>query len=103
MNPIQIILNKVLPEKVNLKKFAIISLVLIIVGASMSFVIVPNIVTAIVKYMTILKPGRFIRQKHVDKLPFTYKVYLWNVTNPDQISAGTEKPKMREIGPYVFT
>lgn len=76
--------------------------VFITVGAFMSFFGVSKIVETIVTYLCVLKPGHFIRKKH-DNLPFTYKMYLWNVTNPDQIAAGTEKPNMQEIGPYVFT
>lgn len=72
-------------------------------GAFMSFYGVPKIVKTIVKYLSVLKPGHFIRKKHENKLPFTYKLYFWNVTNPDEIAAGTEKPKMQEVGPYVFT
>ena len=29
-------------------------------------------------------------------------MYLWEVKNPDQVSAG-EKPELVESGPYVFT
>lgn len=33
--------------------------------------------------------------------PLTFKVYVFNVTNGDDIVQGA-KPKVEEIGPYVF-
>lgn len=33
--------------------------------------------------------------------PLDFKVYIWNVTNPDEVMSG-EKPKLQEIGPYYF-
>lgn len=102
MNFIQVFLNRVLPKNINLKKYFIISFVLIAVGTLM-VIGVPKLVHAIVNFLCVLKPGHFIRQKHERKLPFTYKLYLWNVTNPEAIAAGKEKPKMQEVGPYVFS
>ncbi len=100
---IQIVLDKVLPKNVDFKKHSAILVALIVGGAFMSLYGIPKIETIIVRYLTTLKPGHYIRQLHENELPFSYKLYLWNVTNPDQISAGTEKPKMQEVGPYVFT
>lgn len=33
--------------------------------------------------------------------PLIFKVYLFNVLNPDEVMRGA-KPKLQEIGPYVF-
>ncbi|CAG9808926.1 unnamed protein product [Chironomus riparius] len=33
--------------------------------------------------------------------PLTFKIYIFNITNPDDILNGN-KPKLNEIGPYVF-
>lgn len=30
------------------------------------------------------------------------KIYLYNITNPDEFLAGTEKLKVEEVGPYVY-
>ena len=30
------------------------------------------------------------------------KYFLWDVTNPDEVQAGREKPNLVERGPYVF-
>lgn len=97
------IIVKSLPKNINYKKYLITLFILIVVGAFMAFYGVPQIVKIIVKYLMVLKPGHFVRKKHENKLAFTYKLYLWNVTNPKEISDGTEKPKMQEVGPYVFS
>jgi hypothetical protein len=30
-------------------------------------------------------------------------IYFWNVTNPDQVLAGTHAPALKEVGPYVIS
>lgn len=96
-------MKKLLPKNIDYKKYSVISLILILVGAFMSFYGVSLCVKIVVKFLCVLKPGHFIRKKHENKLPFTYKLYLWNVTNPDEIATGIEKPKMQEVGPFVFS
>ncbi|CAH2063819.1 unnamed protein product, partial [Iphiclides podalirius] len=34
-------------------------------------------------------------------MPLTFKIYLFNVSNPEDVNNG-EKPKVTEIGPYVY-
>lgn len=89
-------------KKLNYKMCFIISFVLLVVGALISFVVHPQIVKIIIKHLCILKPGRFVRRKHEIRQQLTYKLFLWNVTNPNEITTGTEKPKLQEVGPYVF-
>lgn len=50
----------------------------------------------------ILKPGTQMRDMY-DVLPFPmiFKIYLFNVLNPDDVMVG-KKPKLQEIGPFVF-
>lgn len=50
----------------------------------------------------ILKPGTQMRDMY-ENLPFPliFKVYLFHVSNPDEVQAGG-KPHLREVGPYVF-
>ena len=45
-----------------------------------------------VAYNGWLKPGADIYRKY----------YLFNVTNPDAVEKGTEKPRLVECGPYVY-
>lgn len=94
---------KISKTNLSYKTCFIILFVMIVVGALIVFIVQPQVVNAVVKYLCILKPGRFLRNKHEAKQKLSYKLFLWNVTNPNEISAGTEKPKLQEIGPYVFT
>lgn len=95
-----ILVSKLL-KKVNYK-WVIFSLILIISGALLTFYIEPQLVKIVVKFLFVAKPGHYVRKRHESKQRFKYKLYLWNVTNPDEITAGIEKPKLQEVGPYVF-
>lgn len=90
-------------DQVDTKKLLKISLILFVAGAFMSLIFVPQLVNNIVKFLTVLKPGRFIRTKHEKSIPFTYKLYLWNITNPEEVHNNLAKPKLQEVGPYVFS
>lgn len=52
--------------------------------------------------MIALKPGSDIREMYTT-VPFaiTFKVYLFNVTNPVEVTRGG-KPQLQEVGPYIF-
>lgn len=76
---------------------------MVIAGAFIYFVLQPQITKFFVKYLCTLTPGRYLRKRHEMKQQFSYKLFLWNVTNPDEITNGTAKPKLDQIGPYVFT
>lgn len=90
-------------DQVDTKKLLKISGILIVAGAFMALIFVPQLVNTIVKILTVLKPGRFIRSKHERPLPFTYKLYLWNISNPEEVHNNVAKPKLQEVGPYVFS
>lgn len=100
-----VVQNIFLKKDLNIKKYRIVSIILFVCGICMVSFGVLQTETLIVKMLTILKPSGYVRKLHHMKkgLPFSYELYLWNVTNPDQIVAGTEPPKMQEIGPYVFS
>lgn len=53
--------------------------------------------------MLALKQGNEIRDMYV-KVPFplTFKVYMFNVTNPLEISEKGAMPIVQEIGPYIY-
>ena len=36
------------------------------------------------------------------ELPMFMNIYFFNVTNPEEVAANTEKPKIIEVGPYVY-
>lgn len=98
----QLLLEK-LPTNFNYKKCLIISILLIFFGTICNFYIGPKILEIIVKFLFVSKPGHFVRLKHEAKQRFTYKLYLWNVTNPTEVTAGEEKPNLQQVGPYVFS
>lgn len=50
--------------------------------------------------MTILTPGSFFR-RHQDNETYTFKFYLFNVTNHEEVVAGAI-PKVVEAGPYTY-
>lgn len=100
MKLMQVLVDK-LPKNVTYKGI-IVSTILIFAGALMAFYIGPTIIEVIVKILFVAKPGHFVRRMHEKKVRFTYKLYLWNVTNPNEITAGTEKPKLQQVGPYVY-
>lgn len=50
--------------------------------------------------MFTLMPGSFLRHQ-TREMPFLYKIYFFNITNPNEISQG-ETPIIQEIGPYIF-
>jgi lysosome membrane protein 2 len=34
-------------------------------------------------------------------IPLQFKVYFFNVTNPDKVQLGA-KPEVNEVGPYIY-
>lgn len=49
-----------------------------------------------------LKPGNEIRDMWSQfPFPLDFKVYLFNVTNMDEIQEG-KKPKLQEVGPFFY-
>lgn len=102
MKVVNAVINKI-PKNINYKMWLIVSLVLSFISLIGGIVVVPFAKKLLVKYLVILRPGSFLRSKHEGVVPLSYKLYLWNVTNPKEFSSGKEKPKMQEVGPYVFS
>lgn len=47
-------------------------------------------------------PGTMTRGMFVNvPFPLRFGVYILNVTNPDEVTAGG-KPKLQELGPFFF-
>lgn len=49
-----------------------------------------------------MKPGTEIRDMwSVVPFPLDFKVYMFNITNPDEIKEG-KKPRVQEVGPFFY-
>lgn len=49
-----------------------------------------------------LQPGTELRGLwEVPPFAITFKVHIFNVTNPDEVMKG-RKPRVQEVGPYMF-
>ena len=75
---------------------------MILVTSGMGFLIFPKFLHYILRISLVLKPEGTLR-KLWEKAPFAvdFKVYMFNVTNPDEVMKGS-KPIINEIGPYMF-
>lgn len=81
MKAVNAVINKI-PKNINYKKWFIISLVLIFISLMLCLVVIPVLTKVVVKHLLILKPMGYLRSKHEKEIPLTYKLFLWNVTNP---------------------
>lgn len=85
----------------NLSKLLKICFIIILIGVFGFLIVAPLLTKGIVKHVTQLLPGHYVRATHEKAVPFSYKLYFWNVTNPEEVQKGG-KPKLKEIGPYFF-
>lgn len=86
----------------NHKKIIKVSVILTLVTSLLGFLIVPKLLHFTLRKSLVLKPDGTLR-KLWEKAPFAvdFKVYMFNVTNPDEVKKGG-KPIVHEIGPYMF-
>ncbi|CAO1440533.1 unnamed protein product [Diamesa serratosioi] len=86
----------------NYKLLGIVSVGAVLFGVLNGYVIFPQILKAVLKRNLQLRPGSQMRPLF-DKIPFPldFKVYLFNITNPDDVVKGA-KPHLQEVGPYIF-
>ncbi|XP_065158178.1 sensory neuron membrane protein 1-like isoform X2 [Atheta coriaria] len=84
-------------------KIAIGSIVGFLFIVIFGWVVFPRLIKSQIKNMLALKQGNEIRDMYV-KVPFplTFKVYMFNVTNPLEISEKGAMPIVQEIGPYIY-
>ncbi|XP_014209085.1 sensory neuron membrane protein 1-like [Copidosoma floridanum] len=84
------------------KKFLFIGIGLFVFSFVFRYIILPPVVKSQVKAKVELRPGKFMR-KIWSTFPFSldFSVYLFNVTNPDEITQGA-KPIVHEVGPFVY-
>nr|CAH7722186.1 unnamed protein product [Callosobruchus chinensis] len=84
-------------------KLAIGSLLTLIGMVLFGFVVFPKVLHSQVKGMVNLGPGTDIRGMFLT-VPFalSFKVYIFNVTNPTEIEYNGAKPILKEIGPFCY-
>ncbi|XP_018359576.1 PREDICTED: sensory neuron membrane protein 1-like isoform X1 [Trachymyrmex cornetzi] len=62
----------------------------------------PALIKSQIKKAVQLKPGSEIRDMwSVVPFPLDFKVYMFNITNPDEIKEG-KKPRVQEVGPFFY-
>ncbi|KAK9307568.1 hypothetical protein QLX08_002178 [Tetragonisca angustula] len=84
------------------KKLGIIGGSLLAFGVVFCAIVFPPFLRSQIKKQIALKPKSEMRElwSHFP-LPLDFKIYLFNVTNPVEISAG-EKPIVQEVGPFFY-
>ncbi|XP_023223563.1 lysosome membrane protein 2-like isoform X2 [Centruroides sculpturatus] len=79
-----------------------IGIICCIVGAIV-YGLFPNIIKSKVKQNLVIKEGTSSYNHWVSPIvPIYMKIYLFNVTNPDEIVKGKKSPRVAEMGPYVY-
>ncbi|KAG7305165.1 Sensory neuron membrane protein 2 [Plutella xylostella] len=79
-----------------------ISLVVLVVAILMAAWGFPKIVQTQIKKNIQLADGSLMFDKWKKlPMPLTFKVYVFNVTNPDAVDSG-ERPRLQEVGPFVY-
>ncbi|XP_063708645.1 sensory neuron membrane protein 1-like [Culicoides brevitarsis] len=78
----------------------VVSAVILVFGFMISFVLVPMVIKSMVKKMTVLTPGSFMR-RHQQNCTYRMNFYHFNITNQEEVINGGI-PKLEEIGPYVY-
>lgn len=88
--------------KFNYKILLIVFVCLFCIGIFFGFLGFPKVIEYVIGKNIRLLPGTATRDMYL-KLPFplTFNIYLFNVTNPDDIQSG-KTPIVHEVGPYVF-
>ncbi|XP_023289833.1 sensory neuron membrane protein 1 isoform X2 [Orussus abietinus] len=83
-------------------KLAIAGGILFSIGVMFGWVIFPMVLKSKINGAIALKKGSEIRELWSKfPLPIDFKIYIFNVTNPEGIQKG-EKPIVKEIGPYFY-
>ncbi|XP_054015227.1 sensory neuron membrane protein 1-like [Hylaeus anthracinus] len=83
-------------------KLGIIGGSVFVFGVLFCAVFFPLFMRSQIKKQVALKPGSEIREMWSNfPFPVDFRIYLFNVTNPDEITAGA-KPILKEVGPYFY-
>ncbi|XP_076247574.1 sensory neuron membrane protein 1 [Calliopsis andreniformis] len=84
------------------KKLGIIGGSMFSFGLLFCTIAFPPILKSQIKKQVALKKGNEMRDLWSDfPLPLDFKIYIFNVTNPAEITAG-QKPKLQEVGPFFY-
>nr|QNL15118.1 sensory neuron membrane protein 2 [Aulacocentrum confusum] len=84
------------------KKLGIAGGSLFSLGVLIGFIVFPPFLKSQIKKQMALKPGTDMRNMWEDfPLPLDFKIYMFNITNPDDIKNGG-KPIVQEIGPFFY-
>ncbi|XP_077517685.1 protein croquemort-like isoform X1 [Amblyomma americanum] len=68
-----------------------------------TYVFFPTILKTQVEMNLVLEPGNEVYSNwQRAPVPIYVKYYFFNMTNPEEILAGTEKARLQEVGPYTF-
>nr|XP_022900227.1 sensory neuron membrane protein 2-like [Onthophagus taurus] len=87
---------------ITLLVLGIFGLVLVVLGPILGYVVFPPIVDDEIIESVRLEEGLEQFDRWVTTpVPFSFKVYIFNVENPDDILRGS-KPILKELGPYVY-
>ncbi|XP_050445095.1 sensory neuron membrane protein 1-like [Cataglyphis hispanica] len=86
---------------VSIKKLAIGGGVMFVFGI-ITWCGFPSLIRSQIKKAIALKPGSEIREMWSNfPLPLDFKIYMFNITNPDEIVQG-QKPIVQEVGPFFY-
>lgn len=75
---------------------------LIATGSSAQSSIIHNVTVGLLQSLQLQSDSEALRLWQSRPVALLTRVYLWNLTNADQVSAGLESPSFVEVGPYVY-
>ncbi|XP_070167686.1 sensory neuron membrane protein 1-like isoform X1 [Polyergus mexicanus] len=88
-------------KMVSIKKLAIGGGVMFVFGI-ITWCGFPSLIRSQIKKAIALKPGSEMREMWSNfPLPLDFKIYMFNITNPDEIAQG-QKPIVQEVGPFFY-
>ncbi|XP_058800608.1 sensory neuron membrane protein 1-like [Phymastichus coffea] len=84
------------------KSLALSGICTLLFGVVLKFMLFPKLLKWQMHTKINLKPGSDVRTLWSNvPFPIDFRIYLFNITNPDEIKNG-KQPILREVGPYYF-
>ncbi|KAG5684952.1 hypothetical protein PVAND_014159 [Polypedilum vanderplanki] len=87
--------------KFNPKIIALISICVMIVTSTIGFYLFPMLIKSNIDGLNLKKDSDIRKIWEKTPFPLTFKVYIFNLTNPLEVVEG-KMPHVQQIGPYVF-